>query len=75
MVKVHKMFCVDGEVEEFLKGVNASELVNRLLLEHMNKEDLNSMTKEQIQAELKINALKRKTDKEVKELRKNANRY
>ena len=37
MVKVHKMFCVDININDWLKGQNASSLVNELLRTHMQK--------------------------------------
>lgn len=33
MVKIHKMFCIETELNKKLRGINGSELVNRLLLE------------------------------------------
>ena len=66
------MFCVDGEVEEFLKGKNASSLVNRLLLEYMDNEDMAHMTMEQLQAEKDCNKVEREFKAKCKELRKNA---
>ena len=72
MVKAHKMFCVDINVAEFLKGKNGSELVNRLLLEYMDIEDCASMTMEQLKAEKEVNKVNREKAKLIEEIRKDA---
>ena len=66
MVKVHKMFCIDAELVERLKGVNASELVNRLLENHVfggsNKEDLEK-------AIIERDHIIEKANKEIKDIK------
>ena len=71
-MKLHKMFCVDEEVVDFLKGKNASGLVNGLLHKEMDERDLGLMSKDQLQIELDCNKLERETKKKLKEMRKNA---
>lgn len=50
-MKYHKMFCIDGDIAEKLKGINGSELVNSLLIAHFNA--MKPRTKEDIQIALK----------------------
>lgn len=66
------MFCIDVKIVEFLKDLNASELVNRLLLEHMDHEALLDMTKEELLAEKAVNKLNKDTEAKIKEIRKDA---
>ena len=66
------MFCVDEEVTDFLKGKNASELVNRLLHKEMDMQDLGLMSQKQLQTELDCNKLEKETKKKLKEMRQNA---
>ena len=74
MVKIHKMFCIEQEIVLFLKGKNGSELVNRLLLEHMKDSDIMSMNIPQLEAEVEIERLEKELKKKTKELRTNANK-
>ncbi len=74
MVKIHKMFCIEQEIVLFLKGKNGSELVNRLLLEHMKDSDIMSMNIPQLKAEVEIERLEKELKKKTKELRTNANK-
>ena len=66
------MFSLDIELIDFLKGKNASALVNRLLLEWKDRETCESMTIEQLQAEKDCNKLEREFKTKCKEVRKNA---
>lgn len=70
MVKVHKMFCIERNVSDFLKGRNASELVNRLLEEHMAHEDIEGMSADELRKNIKIEELKKETELKIEELRK-----
>lgn len=48
MVKIHKMFCIDSDLGERLRGINGSELINGLLSEHFGaeiSEDINLIKK------------------------------
>lgn len=55
MVKVHKMVCIDWEIAEQLKNINASELINGLLFEHFRvPENMSQEAKNKRIAELKI---------------------
>ena len=38
MVKIHKMFCIEEELQSKLGGINGSELVNKLLNEHFSED-------------------------------------
>lgn len=64
---------MDSDVVEFLKTLNASELINRLLREHMKDNDVMSMTIPQLKAEKECNRLEKELKKRQKELRHNAN--
>ena len=67
------MLSLDCNVVEYLrKGSNASELVNRLLLEHMKRENWESMTMEQLKAEKEVIKFKRECEAKCKEVRNNA---
>lgn len=37
-MKINKLFCLDEEIAKKLEGINASFLVNKLLIEHFNEE-------------------------------------
>ena len=60
------MFSLDVEVIEFLKGKNASALVNDLMLKHMEQEDYYSMSDEElnrrIEAEKVLEEAKRRAN-------------
>lgn len=47
-MKAHKMFCIDIELVQKLKGINASSLVNELLTKHFEEEELNNTPLEQL---------------------------
>jgi len=70
-MKRNKIFCIDEELFNFLKGKNASELVNKLLNEQIEKERFDGYNKEQCQTELDIIKLKKEMDNKIKEMRKN----
>jgi len=71
-MKIHKMFCVDEELVDYLKGKNGSELVNGLLHERMGKDRLDGLNEEQCKAELEIIRLKKEVEEKSKEIRQNA---
>ncbi len=71
-MKAPKMFYLNIELIDFLRGVNASELISRLLNEHINEDALENMTEKQCQTELKVIKLQQKMDKTIKKLRKDA---
>ena len=73
MVKVHKMFCIDVEIADRLTEVNASELVNMLLMNHFgsSRESIDrrkaTLTKELAIVEAEegeINVVEAQTEKE-----------
>ena len=72
MVKIHKMFCIEWEVAEKLKGLNASGLVNDLLITHFaknsNQAKLNSMSTEELEALLVVETKREELNKQLKEL-------
>jgi|TARA_R100000501_G_C2577749_1_gene82171 hypothetical protein len=72
-MKINKIVCLDEEVVQFLKTVNASSLINRLLLEHMEQEDIMSMTLPQLKAKRECAKLEKEMRAKQKELIKNAN--
>jgi hypothetical protein len=43
-MKINKLFCLDEEIAKKLEGLNASELVNRLLKEHFSTEMSENLT-------------------------------
>ena len=63
---------MDVDVVKFLKTVNASELINRLVREHMQDEDIMSMNIDELRAEKACQELERETKKKQQELRENA---
>ena len=71
-MKSPKMLYLDIELIEFLKGKNASELITRLLNEHMDHQVVSRLTKEETLAELKCIKLTKQHNKKLKEIRKNA---
>jgi len=71
-MKVNKMVSMDVDVVKFLKTVNASELINRLVREHMKDEDIMSMNIDELRAEKACQELERETKKKQQELRENA---
>lgn len=83
MVKVHKMFCIEWEISEKLKGINASELTNELLANHFNSkksiDEINKeidMTEEQMKSKLlELEELKNNAQITQKEEDKREKRY
>lgn len=67
-MKVHKMFCIDMELAEKLKGENASALVNHLLLTHFEKGILANLSIEDLQKRLAVIQLKKKQQQELETL-------
>ena len=72
-MRILKTFTIDVEFVERLKNeTNQSELINGLIGDYYKKRDFNDMTKAQIKAEIEVIKLQKETDKQIKELRKNA---
>ena len=71
-MKSNKMISLDLDLINYLSNHNASGLITRLLRENIDKENLTNLTEAQLHAELKVNKLTRKKDKEIKEIRQNA---
>ena len=71
-MKRNKIVCLDEEVVDFLRELNASELVNRLVQEYMEKDEVSHWDKARCLAEIEVNKLKKATEKKIKEMRKNA---
>ena len=67
------MVSMDSDVIEFLKTLNASELINRLLREYIKDNDIMSMSIPQLKAEVQCEKLEKELKKKQKEIRKNAN--
>jgi len=57
-MKVTKPFCIDADLLENLKKVNASELVNRLLTEHIEGKDDKNLSK--LKQKLNENLIKKR---------------
>ena len=62
-MKIHKMVCIDQELNEKLEGLNASSLVNKLLTEHF--EMAKPKTKEEMVKRLEFLKLQEKHKKEL----------
>ena len=71
-MKIHKMFCVDEELVDYLKGKNGSELVNELLHKQMGKDNLDGFNEEMCKAELEVIHMKEEMETKIKEIRENA---
>lgn len=71
MVKVHKMFCIESQVADFLKGRNASKLVNRLLKNYIKEHDFKQMNASDLKKWIKIEKLKEELNKRIKEAENN----
>ena len=67
-MKRNKIVCLDDDIVEFLSTTNASKLVNDLVRAHMDSKDVNQMTTQEIKKELEVIKIRKKADKEVKEL-------
>ena len=68
MVKRNKILCLDDDLVEKLKTINASKLVNDLLRRHYDETDLNQMSADQIRKELKAIDIREKAEAEVAKL-------
>jgi len=67
MAKTNKIFCIDEELIDLLKKEESqSALVNRLLLEHYQKSDLNMMNEKQLKELIEIEEFKEQHDLELK---------
>lgn len=66
-MKVHKMVCIDEEIDRELKfrGANISGLVNDLLKQHVERFDVKKLSTEELK---KIKALKDLKEKHKEEL-------
>lgn len=71
-MKRNKIVCLDEDVVEFLKGRNASKLINNLLLEVMQKERYEGMSISQLEVEQQIIEMQKESEAKAKEMRKNA---
>ena len=60
MVKIHKMICIDQDINEHLTGLNASSLINDMLRSKFEHADLKGMSKEQLAHEMKKEKLRLK---------------
>ena len=71
-MKINKMFNVDIELAEKCKNLNASELVNRLLIKHFEQSVMaskyDSMSTEQLEKALVIEKKRESLNKELEEL-------
>ena len=65
-MKVQKMICIDVELAEKLKEVNASELISDLLREHFKSRPVR--TKEEIILELEKIRIKKEAEAKIQEL-------
>ena len=68
-MKIHKIFTLDEEIVKKLDGINASYLINTLLIEHFkgnNDENLNLLKKKFIENKQLLKENKRK-DKELRQ--------
>ena len=64
-----KMLSLDEEVIRFLKTKdNSSGYVNQVLKERMEKEDIDSMSKEELEKLIKKYEIQEEADKKIKEL-------
>lgn len=42
-MKINKMFCIDDEFSRKLEGINASDLINKLLHQHFNANEIKDL--------------------------------
>lgn len=70
-MRVNKMFTIEYEFIERLKGVNASELVNKLLHKHYSSTDPDEMSIKQLKKAIAIEELREEHDKRLKDIEKN----
>lgn len=68
MVKVHKMFCIEHDIAQRLKGVNASALVEELLTKHFKETDLKRLGAEKLGELRKLVIAKNENEQKIKEL-------
>jgi hypothetical protein len=53
-MKIHRTYSIDVDLIDRMKNVNASELINRLLIEHFDKEDMVHASAEELAKKIKI---------------------
>ena len=53
-MKIHRTYSIEVDLIDRMKDLNASELINRLLTEHFDKEDMTYATPEEIAKKMKI---------------------
>tara|TARA_R110000764_G_scaffold233706_1_gene327104 strand:+ start:1222 stop:1437 length:216 start_codon:yes stop_codon:yes gene_type:complete len=71
-MKVNKMISIEWDLIDKLKGLNASGLINELLITHFAKASdtnkLNSMSTEELEALLVVETKREELNKQLKEL-------
>jgi len=70
MGKARYIYFSDEIDERLNKEVNKSALISRLLKEHYDKAEFLNMNAEELKTELAVRKLQKKTDAEIKEMRK-----
>jgi post-segregation antitoxin (ccd killing protein) len=66
-MKINRTYCLDADLVEGLKNrnINASNLINTLVREHLNKEDINQMDKEELKRYIAQEKLKKEYEKKM----------
>lgn len=67
-MKMHKMICLDPEIIEKLKGENISSLVNSLLSDYVKRNDLNSMSEDELKKALAIEEAREEFKKKLRSI-------
>lgn len=69
-MKIHKMFCIDEEINAKLQKINASALVNELLKKHFTniENPYEQMTNEQLEIEEKKLTIRLEAERKIREL-------
>jgi hypothetical protein len=68
-MKINKMFNIDVELAAKLKDINASELVNYLLMKHFENKENENLTPEQREFKLKALDIQIEASKKLEELK------
>jgi tryptophanyl-tRNA synthetase len=74
-MKINRTYSIDSEIIEKLKGINASELISKLLTEYFDKKDnfINKMSKEELALFIKLEKEKKEIEKKLTEVQDGSN--
>lgn len=68
-MRIARTFTIEEElIKKLNDSQNKSELINKILQEYFDKEDFKQMTPEELKKQIKIEKIKKETEKKIKEI-------